>query len=655
MVSTHNYFRLLSCKHNNLYLQNKRKRYFIVMSYRTLQYITEECSLLENNYNNNGFNNGQPCKPFTESQNNAQPSNTNAVPLPPDDRFTRPSAPAANNIPPQTPAAPQPKVDFSQVSYERYEMPVNNNFETKQTPYQNNRMNNTPYQAQPNIPVQMPVQNPAQQYYTPVFHHQPQPMAPDMNNNMNANGYGQPNAQPVSPYDYRTNPAANPQYNPNIPNTPAQPSFNQEQLNYAFNPNTYAPNAPYSHMPAPPMMQPQKKKLGAGVIVIIVVLSILFAGSLAGLIVVAANNNKASDDEGVPDSSFDFTIPESGKYDFNTNLDSDYSDKVNPDYKGIDLKAKPKNQEGVTYNAEYANSVVCDSVVAILCYYDEIDDSEDYASEGSGIILTSDGYVITNAHVIDNSKTAYAIEIVTSDGKRYHSGVVGYDERTDLALLKMDDASNLKPADFCNTDQISLGEEVICVGNPGGIAYSNSVTKGIVSAVNRQISDSSNVKYIQTDAPINPGNSGGPVVNMYGQVIGIATSKIVSETYEGMGFAIPSNTVKDIIDELMKNGYVSGRVKIGITGFNVTPQEAAYSEIPQGIRVESIDKDGPCHGTGLKKGDIIIKADSKDVKTFADFFDLLGNYSAGDKIELTYYRPDTDKTGTVTITLQADK
>lgn len=611
---------------------------------------------MENNYNN-GFNNNQPNKPFTELENNPQAQNVNAVPLPPDDRFTAPSSPAANNVQPQyqSPATPQPNVDFSQVSYERYEKPVNSNFETKKPNYPNNRMNNMPYQ--PQIPRQMPVQNPAQQYYTPVFQQQAQPMNPNMNNGVSGNGY----AQQGYVRDFRANPV-NQQYNQNmngIPNNYTQQQYNaaaaqQNSMNdYVFNQNTYVPNTPYAPMQAQPMVPKEKKKLGGGVIAIIVVLSVLFVGSLVGLIAFAISSGSGNDEDKVPDSSFDFTVPDSGDFDFDTNYQSDYSDKINPSYEGLDLKAKPADKGDVKYNAEYANSVVCDSVVAILCYYDEIDDSEDYASEGSGIIITSDGYVVTNAHVIDNSKTAYAIEIVTSDGTRYTAGVVGFDERTDLALLKMDDAKNLKVADFCNTDQIALGEEVICVGNPGGIAYSNSVTKGIVSAVDRKISDSSNVKYIQTDAPINPGNSGGPVVNMYGQVIGIATSKIVSETYEGMGFAIPSNTVKDIIDELMKNGYVSGRVKIGITGYNVTAQEASYLDVPQGIKIESVAKGGPCDGSGLKKDDIITKADDKTVKSFADFFDILNDYSAGDEIELTYYRPDTDKTDTVKITLQS--
>ena len=146
------------------------------------------------------------------------------------------------------------------------------------------------------------------------------------------------------------------------------------------------------------------------------------------------------------------------------------------------------------------------------------------------------------------------------DGTTYNAGVVGFDSRTDIAVLKIDNPKNLKPATFGNSEEIELGEDIIVVGNPGGIDYQNSITKGVVSAVNRKLSSSSLVKYIQTDAAINPGNSGGPIVNMYGQVIGIATSKFVSEYYENMGFAIPSATAKDIVDSLIKNGYVNGRV-----------------------------------------------------------------------------------------------
>ena len=219
----------------------------------------------------------------------------------------------------------------------------------------------------------------------------------------------------------------------------------------------------------------------------------------------------------------------------------------------------------------------------------------------------------------------------------------------------MDDAKNLKAAAFGNSDDIELGEDIIAVGNPGGLDYQNSITKGIVSAVNRRLSSSSLIKYIQTDAAINPGNSGGPIVNLYGQVIGIATSKIVSEKYEGMGFAIPSATAKDIINDLIKQGYISGRVRIGITGIAIDSATASSSNVPQGIYVQEILLGGPCDGTSLKTEDIITEADGEAVTSFADIYEILGNHKTGDKIKIKYYRMSDGSEGSVEVTLQEDK
>lgn len=230
-------------------------------------------------------------------------------------------------------------------------------------------------------------------------------------------------------------------------------------------------------------------------------------------------------------NSYTFTLPSGSPY-FNNDSsstqehnESDYSNKTNSSYEGIDLKAKPSDAKDSKYNTEYASNEVTDSIVGVLCYSDEITDDSQCTSQGSGIIITSDGYVVTNAHVVGNSKTLYLIQVVTSDGKQYKAGVVGYDTRTDLALLKMDDASGLKVANFGNSKDVSLGESVIAIGNPGGVKYNNSITQGIVSAVDRQSSITTNVKFIQTDAAINPGNSGGALVNMYGQVIGVSSAK----------------------------------------------------------------------------------------------------------------------------------
>lgn len=445
------------------------------------------------------------------------------------------------------------------------------------------------------------------------------------------------------------------QYNPNL----------QNQYNPNFQNNRNLPPQYNAYAPYPPMTpRPPKKKANAGLIALIVVICVLLVGSMVGFFVYfVSENNKKQDDN--PNDSYSFTMPNYGYNIPSTqpttapvseHKESDYSDKADANYKGVVLESKPKDADtNKSYTAESAFNKVSDSVVGIVGYTDEITTVENSATQGSGIILTSDGYVVTNAHVIGNSKTAYLLQVITSDGKSYNAGVVGYDSRTDIAVLKMDDAKDLKAATFGDSENIELGEDIIVVGNPGGLDYQNSITKGIVSAVDRKMSSTSLVKYIQTDAAINPGNSGGPIVNLYGQVIGIATAKIVSEKYEGMGFAIPSATAKDIIDTLMKKGYVEGRVKIGITGSNVSSDFASAYGVPKGIMVDEISKDGPCYGTELKTDDIITGIDDKEIQSFSDIYEILETHKPGDKIVIKYYRMSDQSTGEVEVTLTEDK
>lgn len=444
------------------------------------------------------------------------------------------------------------------------------------------------------------------------------------------------------------------QYNPNPQN------YNPNYQNNRNMPPQYNAYAPYPPMPP----RPPKKKANAGLIALIVVLCVLLVGSMAGFFVYfVTENSKKQDDNS--SNSYSFTMPNYGYNIPSTepttapvseHKESDYSDKADANYKGVVLESKPKDADSnKSYTAESAYNKVVDSVVGIVGYTDKITTVENSATQGSGIILTSDGYVVTNAHVIGNSKTTYLLQVVTSDGKSYNAGVVGYDSRTDIAVLKMDDAKDLKAATFGNSENIELGEDIIVVGNPGGLDYQNSITKGIVSAVDRKMSSTSLVKYIQTDAAINPGNSGGPIVNLYGQVVGIATAKIVSEKYEGMGFAIPSATAKDIIDTLMKKGYVEGRVKIGITGSNVSSDVASAYGVPMGIMVDEISKDGPCYGTELKTDDIITGVDDKEIQSFSDIYEILETHKPGDKIVIKYYRMSDQSTGEVEVTLAEDK
>lgn len=497
---------------------------------------------------------------------------------------------------------------------------------------------------------------------------------PPYQQNQNPNTYAQPWQYGYGQYPYS---GQNPQYNQN------NQQYGQYQNNTGYNQNVppyqqnmygqppYGNNGTYNQQYNPQMFAqyPQKKTKG-GIIALIIVLCSLLTIGFIGMMVYGFSadikedlNNDRSDSGNsfrLPnkDSTTPFeTLPDTSSQG-KTHDESDYSDKVNKDYSGMKLESNPKDAKtNNSYTAAKASEKVSDSVVGILCYSDDAPDQADTttaSSQGSGIIFSQDGYVITNAHVIGNSKTAYAIRVVTSDGKEYKAGVVGYDSRTDIAVLKMDDAKGLTPATFGDSSQLEVGQDIIVVGNPGGLDYQNTTTKGVISALDRKLSTSSLTKYIQTDAAINPGNSGGPLVNYYGQVVGITTSKIVSETYEGMGFAIPSQTVKSIVDTLVKNGYVEGRVKIGISGIAVTSDQASNYNIPQGIYVQSIVSGGPCDGTSLKEGDIITEVDDETITSFADVYAILETHKPGDKIKVKYYSSSSGD-GEVEITLQEDK
>lgn len=494
------------------------------------------------------------------------------------------------------------------------------------------------------------------------------------NQNPNPNTYAQPWQYGYGQYPYS---GQNPQYNQN------NQQYGQYQNNTGYNHNVppyqqnmygqppYGNNDTYNQQYNPQMFAqyPQKKTKGGIIALIIVLCSLLTIGFIGMMVYGFSVGIKEDSNSGRSDSGNSFRLPNKdsttpfetlpdtssqGK----THDESDYSDKVNKDYSGMKLESNPKDAKtNGSYTAAKASEKVSDSVVGILCYSDDVPDQADTttaSSQGSGIIFSQDGYVITNAHVIGNSKTAYAIRVVTSDGKEYKAGVVGYDSRTDIAVLKMDDAKGLTPATFGDSSQLEVGQDIIVVGNPGGLDYQNTTTKGVISALDRKLSTSSLTKYIQTDAAINPGNSGGPLVNYYGQVVGITTSKIVSETYEGMGFAIPSQTVKNIVDTLVKNGYVEGRVKIGISGIAVTSDQASNYNIPQGIYVQSIVSGGPCDGTSLKEGDIITEVDGETITSFADVYAILETYKPGDKIKVKYYSSSSGD-GEVEITLQEDK
>lgn len=294
------------------------------------------------------------------------------------------------------------------------------------------------------------------------------------------------------------------------------------------------------------------------------------------------------------------------------------------------------------------------SVVGIAQY--SRSDTFSPSGQGSGIIINEEGYIVTNAHVVQNSA---GISVELENGENYSAKLIGIDSKTDLAVIKIE-AEGLVPAEFGNSEALEVGETVIAIGNPGGKLLAGSVTQGIVSAVNRSIkSDGFSSTFIQTDAAINPGNSGGALVNQFGQVIGINSSKIASVEYEGIGFAIPIKEAKPIIDNLMTNGYVTGRTKIGITGTEINEALSQINGIPKGIYITYVDPSSDLAGKNISRGDIMIEIDGTKIETFDDVSRFLKTKEPGDKVSIKFYRSargiaDSGKTFNIDVILMED-
>ena len=277
---------------------------------------------------------------------------------------------------------------------------------------------------------------------------------------------------------------------------------------------------------------------------------------------------------------------------------------------------------------------------------------------GSGIIVSSDGYILTNNHVVNSTSSSsyYQITEATSvkvklynDEKEYEAKVVGSDSQTDLAVLKID-KTGLLAAELADSDAVQVGEFAMAIGNPLGLE--STITCGIVSAKNREVQDSeTGITYnlIQTDAAINSGNSGGALVNADGKVIGINTLKLSGTGVEGIGFAIPINSTIAVYEELKTNGKIS-RPYIGIGGIDITETLAKQNNLVEGIYIKTIDNFSSAEKAGLKVGDVIIEADGIKIKTMDELNEIKNKHKVGDKMTVKINRDGREKQ--VTLTLQ---
>lgn len=273
---------------------------------------------------------------------------------------------------------------------------------------------------------------------------------------------------------------------------------------------------------------------------------------------------------------------------------------------------------------------------------------------GSGIILTEDGYILTNNHVISSdSSSYYTIATATgikinlyNDEQSYDATVIGTDQYTDLAVLKIE-KTGLTPATLGNSDTVKVGEFVMAIGNPLGMDY--SVTSGIISAINREVeSDGTTFSAIQTDAAINSGNSGGALVNTNGEVIGVNTLKLAGTGIEGVGFAIPISSTTSIVNQLIEFQTVK-RPYIGISGSAVDERTATRYNIPKGVYVEEVEKDSPAEKAGIMKADIITKIEGKNVSSVNELNRIKYNYNIGDTVKLTISRNGAEQEVQVTL------
>lgn len=268
--------------------------------------------------------------------------------------------------------------------------------------------------------------------------------------------------------------------------------------------------------------------------------------------------------------------------------------------------------------------------------------NQEASGEGSGVIYRKDGYIITNYHVIEDAigNSDSKIEVFlesNANSKSYEAIVVGYNISSDLAVIKIE-ATNLPAIEISDSKKLKIGQYVITVGNPGGLEFMDSVTYGVISGLDRIVSSDSEIPLIQTDAAINPGNSGGALVNTEGKLVGINSSKIVAEEFEGMGFAIPSNTVVKICNKIIEKEN-SPEPYIGITlSEKYTPEILSFYGYPNGAVVLSVAQGSPAYNTGIRKGDIITEFNGTAVKDYNDYYKLFEKVSPNQQINIKIYR-----------------
>lgn len=434
--------------------------------------------------------------------------------------------------------------------------------------------------------------------------------------------YGQPQyGQQTPPPQYVRQTPPPPQYGQPMPPQYINP---QQRYNGNIPPYNGAPNS------VPPYMADgaNVKKGNAGVPIAVISAAVVLLVVIGILMSLSVKDDVNDDKDSVSVSA-----------DADTKKPSNSKDKPSDSIVvNIEVKDKPKLEDnyyqadGVRLTTEGVAKMVSPSVCEIICYGEG---NLAPVSKGSGIVISEDGYIITNAHVVED---ANGVKVAFTDGTEYKAELVGKDSKTDLAVIKIE-AEGLVPAELGNSDQMELGEQVVTIGNPGNL--SGTITVGYVSGLHRKVrTDSSQylMSCIQTDAAVNPGNSGGALVNMYGQVVGVVSSKYVVTGYEGLGFAIEMNEAKPIIEDIISKGYISGRLRIGITFIGINEISAAQNGIPSGLLIRTISDDCDISNTELEIDDIITEINGQKVYDTDTVLAALEGCVPGDTVTAKVYR-----------------
>ena len=321
----------------------------------------------------------------------------------------------------------------------------------------------------------------------------------------------------------------------------------------------------------------------------------------------------------------------------------EFSIKLNPSPEAM---ANISQEGGLSWQSIYEKNI--DSVVSISAV------GYGGSSTGTGLVVSTDGYIVTNCHVVEDMQE---ITILLTDNRKFSASLIGADAISDLAVLHID-ATGLTAAEFGDSDALRVGDAVAAIGDPLGVELRGSMTDGIISAINRDVKMNGRpMTLIQTNAALNAGNSGGPLVNCYGQVIGINTMKISafaeSSGVEGLGFAIPSTTVKDIIDQLIRQGYVSGRPTLGIVGSYISRFDQIYYHLPAGLYITEVDDTSDAALQGIEPGDILISINGIPVLSQESLESILYANHVGDSVQTVIFRNGTQYQ--VTLTLSESK